>query len=149
MLIEQTKNESLLDDAGHIKEANKKLETLQIEVDCVKASKDAMEKTLKQELIETIDRANRMEQCFNEAQDKLENFVSELETDKAKLMESVSDESGKLKEELEAAKNQNKEVQELVVKLESNRAELLKTIEAKNTEISCLAGEIEGTFCYT
>ncbi|KAF6206094.1 hypothetical protein GE061_017319 [Apolygus lucorum] len=142
LLIEQTKNESLLDDAAQVKEALKKVEALQTELKYAISSKEEMEKTLKKELIDTIDRANRMEQSYNKAQDDLDKIVSDSETNKSQRLENSSHETEKLKNELESIKTQNKEIQNLVVKLENGRSELMKTIESKNEEVARLNDEL-------
>ena len=69
---EQMKVESLLSELCDLNNARQQVASLKTELDKMKKSRTEYENDLKKELIDTIDRANCMEQNYNELLDKVE-----------------------------------------------------------------------------
>ncbi|CAB0003410.1 unnamed protein product [Nesidiocoris tenuis] len=139
LLIEQAKYDSLLEKAS---ESESRLSILLNEFEKLQKDKHEMEKVLKQELIDTMDRANQMAKNYNEADDNLEKVKLELEAFKAQVHDSASEESAKIQNDLQAVCEQKNELQTRLGNLEVIRSELLKTVEGKDEDLSRLSAEL-------
>nr|XP_014288961.1 restin homolog isoform X2 [Halyomorpha halys] len=136
---EQIKVESLLAELCDLNIARQQVASLKTELEAMKKAKTEYENDLKKELIDTMDRANRMEQNYNELQEKLEGNpqigeeVSILKEELSKISLSLAERETQnelLKKSEDFYKSTTQKQQQVIDEMQSK----LSTVEFKLQE---------------
>ncbi|XP_014254749.1 restin homolog isoform X3 [Cimex lectularius] len=142
LVVEQRgRIEELAVESRMLKDSETALILVREELEHLKSAKDTMEKEFRQELINTMDRANRMEKNCNEAQDKLDSILNSNDTNK-NLLEESNTSIDNLKIEIEELKVANKELNAQIVKQETFKNDLLKSAELKEEDNRILTNQL-------